>query len=73
MGSTASFVGAYVLAGEIMQHPGDLGGALASYEAVFRPFVNEMQTLYLGLVHLAMPMSQWAIRIRCYFTGVFVL
>ncbi|KAJ5833475.1 hypothetical protein N7474_001786 [Penicillium riverlandense] len=68
MGTTASFVGAYVLAGEITRHPGDLGGALASYDAVLRPFVNEMQTLYQGLVHIAMPMSQWAIRIRCYFT-----
>jgi hypothetical protein len=68
MGTTASFVGAYVLAGEITRHPGDLDGALANYDAVFRPFVNEMQTLYQGLVHIAMPMSQWAIRMRCYFT-----
>lgn len=44
MGTTASFVGVYVLGGEITRRPGDLGGALASYDAVFRPFVNEIQT-----------------------------
>jgi 2-polyprenyl-6-methoxyphenol hydroxylase-like FAD-dependent oxidoreductase len=70
MGTTASFVGAYVLAGEIARHPGDLGGALAGYEAILRPFVNEIQTLYLGLLHLAMPTSPWVIRMRCYMTWI---
>ncbi|KAI0521424.1 hypothetical protein F5B22DRAFT_662552 [Xylaria bambusicola] len=57
MGTTSSIVGAYVLAGEIGRHCGkgtaeksdksdagaDLDKALASYDAKFRPFMDQVQ------------------------------
>ena len=43
MGTTSAFVGAYVLAGEISEHEGDVEKALQSYETKFRPFVKSVQ------------------------------
>ncbi|MET9826287.1 FAD-dependent monooxygenase [Streptomyces sp. NPDC006349] len=43
MGISGGLVGAYVLAGEINRHPDDLPTALADYQRVLRPFVDEIQ------------------------------
>lgn len=43
MGISGGLVGAYVLAGEINRAPDDLPAALANYERVLRPFVDEIQ------------------------------
>ena len=63
MGTTGALVGAYVLAGEISRHGGDLGRAFAGYERTMRPFVREMQKLSMPLVRLAIPDSQWGISV----------
>ncbi|MEU1944924.1 FAD-dependent monooxygenase [Streptomyces sp. NPDC059474] len=62
MGISGGLVGAYVLAGEINRHPGDLPTALANYDSVLRPFVNEIQgQVNPRLLRLGMPMTQRAI------------
>ncbi|UFR00045.1 FAD-dependent monooxygenase [Streptomyces sp. Go40/10] len=62
MGVSGGLVGAHVLAGEINRHPGDLPTALANYDRVLRPFVNEIQgEVNPRLLRLAMPMTQRAI------------
>ncbi|MFE5119300.1 FAD-dependent monooxygenase [Streptomyces sp. NPDC056669] len=62
MGISGGLVGAHVLAGEINRHPGDLPTALANYDSVLRPFVNEIQgQVNPRLLRLGMPMTQRAI------------
>ncbi|MDH6590008.1 2-polyprenyl-6-methoxyphenol hydroxylase-like FAD-dependent oxidoreductase [Streptomyces sp. SAI-133] len=62
MGVSGGLVGAHVLAGEINRHPDDLPTALANYDRVLRPFVNEIQAqVNPRLLRLALPMTQRAI------------
>ena len=61
MGTTGSFVGAYVLAGEINRNTENLPQALANYENTLRPFVNEIQKFYPSFLRLAIPQKQWVI------------
>ncbi|MEV5711895.1 FAD-dependent monooxygenase [Actinoallomurus sp. NPDC052274] len=62
MGISGGLVGAYVLAGEINRHPGDLPTALANYDSALRPFVDEIQgEVNPRLLRLGMPMTQRAI------------
>ncbi|MEU6173248.1 FAD-dependent monooxygenase [Streptantibioticus parmotrematis] len=62
MGVSGGLVGAHVLAGEINRHPGDLPTALAGYDRVLRPFVNEIQgEVNPRLLRLGLPMSRRAI------------
>ncbi|EXJ77023.1 hypothetical protein A1O3_10180 [Capronia epimyces CBS 606.96] len=43
--TTASLVGAYVLAGDLARHGDNVGAALESYETVLRPYVERVQQL----------------------------
>ncbi|MFD0343351.1 FAD-dependent monooxygenase [Streptomyces sp. NPDC127117] len=62
MGISGGLVGAHVLAGEINRHPDDLPTALANYDRMLRPFVNEIQgEVNPRLLRLGMPMTQRAI------------
>ncbi|MGI5505590.1 FAD-dependent monooxygenase [Lentzea sp. CA-135723] len=62
MGVSAGLVGAHVLAGEINRLPHDLPAALANYEAVLRPFTDEIQGgVKPRLLRLALPRSRRAI------------
>lgn len=62
MGVSGGLVGAYVLAGEINRHPGDLPAALANYETVLRPFVDRIQAgVNPRVLRVGLPMSQGAI------------
>ncbi|KAJ2958122.1 hypothetical protein NQZ79_g6223 [Umbelopsis isabellina] len=63
MGTTASFVGAYVLAGEINRNPQNIPQALANYDKILRPFVDELQVLNRPLIRLTFPQSQLGISI----------
>ncbi|WP_329331335.1 FAD-dependent monooxygenase [Streptomyces sp. NBC_00663] len=64
MGVSGGLVGAHVLAGEINRHPGDLPTALANYDRVLRPFVNEIQgEVNPRLLRLGIPMTQRAINV----------
>lgn len=62
MGISGGLVGAYVLAGEINRHAHDLPTALANYDRVLRPFVNEIQAeVNPRLLRVGMPMNRHAI------------
>ncbi|SEQ55076.1 FAD-dependent oxidoreductase [Microlunatus flavus] len=62
MGISAGLVGAHVLAGQVNEHPGDLGAALAAYDAQLRPFVDVVQaTVKPRLLALGMPQSRWGV------------
>ncbi len=61
MGVSGSLVGAYVLAGEINRAVDDLPRALAAYDAILRPFVDEIQILKPLLLRLGMPQTQLGI------------
>lgn len=67
MGTACGLVGAYVLAGEIARHGHgqDLDGALASYEKVLRPFVEEAQKLPPpGPGHIYVE-TEWGVWLTC--------
>jgi 2-polyprenyl-6-methoxyphenol hydroxylase-like FAD-dependent oxidoreductase len=70
MGTTGSFVGAYVLAGEISRHSDDLVQAFINYEAKLRPFVNELQKVNPTFLRLFMPETQWGIWVIHFFLGL---
>ncbi|MFB8170323.1 FAD-dependent monooxygenase [Kitasatospora purpeofusca] len=62
MGISGALVGAYVLAGEINRSPGDLPTALATYERVLRPFVDEIQGgVNPRILRVGMPLNKHAI------------
>ncbi|MFI6645349.1 FAD-dependent monooxygenase [Streptomyces sp. NPDC050504] len=62
MGISGGLVGAYVLAGEINRHVGDLPTALANYDRVLRPFVDEIQgKVNPRILRVGMPTTRRAI------------
>ncbi|MEV0008716.1 FAD-dependent monooxygenase [Streptomyces sp. NPDC047973] len=62
MGISSGLVGAYVLAGEINRSRGDLAAALANYERVLRPFVDEIQgEVNPKILRVGMPLNKHAI------------
>ncbi|WP_163751369.1 FAD-dependent oxidoreductase [Mycolicibacterium helvum] len=62
MGVSGALVGAYVLAGEINRYRDDLPRALANYETILRPFVDEIQrTVKPRLLRVAMPTTRFGI------------
>lgn len=70
MGTTGSFVGAYVLAGEINRNPQDLSLAFENYEKTLRPFVDEIQKINLFFLRLAIPDTAWGIAIIHFIAGI---
>jgi 2-polyprenyl-6-methoxyphenol hydroxylase-like FAD-dependent oxidoreductase len=72
MGTTASFVGAYALAGEINRNSDDLPQAFANYEKTLRPFVNELQNINLTLLlRLGLPKTHLGISILHFIVWLF--
>ncbi|MGW6574012.1 FAD-dependent monooxygenase [Streptomyces sp. NPDC054945] len=62
MGVSGGLVGAYVLAGEINRHAHDLPTALANYDRVLRPFVDEIQgEVNPRILRVGMPLNKHAI------------
>ncbi|WP_240044787.1 FAD-dependent monooxygenase [Streptomyces alboflavus] len=62
MGISGGLVGAYVLAGEINRHANDRPTALANYDRVLRPFVDEIQgKVNPRVLRVGMPMHKHAI------------
>ncbi len=62
MGISGSLVGAYILAGEIVRNPADITEALANYDRMLRPFVDEIQAAVKpSLLRLGMPQARWQI------------
>ncbi|KAG6030428.1 hypothetical protein E4U41_000097 [Claviceps citrina] len=63
MGTSLALIGAYVLAGEMAASPDDPAGVFASYEAVLRPFVDEVQHISWGVPGLLYPETRWGVRV----------
>ncbi|RFU33900.1 hypothetical protein B7463_g2400, partial [Scytalidium lignicola] len=70
MGTTSSFVGAYVLAGEISRNPENLHDACVKYDQTLRPFVNEIQKVHPFLIRLAIPKTQLGVTILHFIVGL---
>jgi 2-polyprenyl-6-methoxyphenol hydroxylase-like FAD-dependent oxidoreductase len=63
VGCTSAIIGAYVLAAEIVQHQDNLQAGFAAYEATMRPYIEDIQSIPRGFPRLALPETQWGIRI----------
>ena len=62
-GTSLAIIGGYVLAGELLSHPGDVKTALERYEAMMLPFVKDSQGGDSAM-QLVNPQTLWGIRIR---------
>ncbi|KAL8952968.1 MAG: hypothetical protein Q9222_001144 [Ikaeria aurantiellina] len=63
-GTTLALTGAYVLAGEIGKHKGDLPAGLRAYEERMKPILGDMQKIPpLGL-SFAAPQTAWGLWLR---------
>lgn len=63
-GTTLAIVGAYVLAGEVCKHKGNLDAALTGYEAQMRPLINDLQKIPPLIPTLLAPQSAWGLWLR---------
>ncbi|PYI36279.1 oxidoreductase, partial [Aspergillus indologenus CBS 114.80] len=63
-GTSLAMAGAYVLAGEVWKHKGDLPGALRGYEDVMRPLVDDMQKVPRFLPSIFTPQTAWGLWFR---------
>ncbi|KAE8442362.1 hypothetical protein EG329_003433 [Mollisiaceae sp. DMI_Dod_QoI] len=62
-GTSLAIIGGYVLAGELLSHPGDVKTALERYEGLMQPFVKGSQG-GSNAMQLLNPQTQWGIRVR---------
>ncbi len=67
-GSGFALAEAYVLAGEIHTHPGDLKRALTRYQERLKPFVARKQRYSEGLVPSFVPKTEYGVRVRDFAT-----
>ncbi|OQO02444.1 hypothetical protein B0A48_11971 [Cryoendolithus antarcticus] len=58
LGTTAALVGAYMLAGCLTTHRGDIKAALVAYEHDMRPFVTKAQVVLPGVPGIANPQTE---------------
>lgn len=63
-GTTLALTGAYVLAGEISRHAGDLDAGLRGYEERLRPIIDKMQKLPPGGMGIFAPQTAWGLWFR---------
>ena len=63
-GTTLAMTGAYVLAGEISKHKGDLAAGLKGYEERMRPIIKDMQKMSPRILSAAGPQTAWGIWFR---------
>lgn len=63
-GTTLAMAGAYVLAGEVAAHPGDLKAAMAAYETTMQPLIEEMQKVSPLFWKVMAPQTAWGIALR---------
>lgn len=62
-GTSLAIIGGYVLAGELLSHPGDVKTALERYEEIMLPFAKNSQGGDSAM-QLLNPQTLWGIRIR---------
>jgi len=63
-GTSLAIAGAYILAGEIAQHSGDIAAGLKGYEQRITPIVDDMQAIPPGFPVLFAPQTALGIRLR---------
>ena len=63
-GTTLAMTGAYVLAGEIGKHKGDLAAGLQCYEERMRPIINDMQKIPPMVLEVLAPQTALGIWLR---------
>ncbi|KAK8203327.1 hypothetical protein M8818_005305 [Zalaria obscura] len=63
-GTSLALTGAYILAGEIGKHTGDLATGLQSYEQKMQPMIKEMQKIPPLILSILAPQTAWGIWLR---------
>ncbi|CAM1511929.1 Fc.00g094420.m01.CDS01 [Cosmosporella sp. VM-42] len=63
-GTTLAITGAYVLAGEVSRHRGNLSAGLKAYEENMRPMINDLQKVPTLLFTIMAPQTAWGIWLR---------
>ena len=63
-GTSLAMTGAYVLAGEVGRHNGDLAAGLKGYEERMRPIIDDMQKIPPLVPGIAAPQTAWGIWLR---------
>ncbi|KAJ5107137.1 hypothetical protein N7456_003812 [Penicillium angulare] len=63
-GTTIAMAGAYVLAGEVCKHKGDISKALEGYETEMRPLIKEMQKVPSFFSTILGPQTAWGLWLR---------
>lgn len=64
IGTSLAIMGGYVLAGEMLRNPNDIGMALQAYEDLMTPFVKYQQQGMESAMQYFTPQTQWGINIR---------
>ena len=63
-GTSLALAGAYVLAGEISSHKGDLAAGLGGYEERMRPIIDDLQKIPSLFLTAIAPQTAWGIWVR---------
>ncbi|MCJ1373123.1 hypothetical protein MMC20_004350 [Loxospora ochrophaea] len=63
-GTSLAIIGGYVLAGELLSHPGHVQTAVERYEEIMLPFAKDSQGGMGNAMQLVNPQTQWGINIR---------
>lgn len=63
-GTTLAMAGAYLLAGEVCKHKGDLPSALRAYEQHMKPLITELHKTPPGLPSIIAPQTEWGLWFR---------
>ena len=63
-GTSLAIAGAYLLAGEVSRHKGDLGAGLRGYEEQMRPIINDLQKVPPLVPTVMAPQTAWGIWLR---------
>ena len=63
-GTTLAIAGAYVLAGEISRHRGDLAAGLRGYEQQMRPIIDDLQKVPPLVPTVFAPQTAWGLWLR---------
>lgn len=63
-GTTLAMAGAYLLAGELNRHKGDVGAGLRAYEERMKPIIKDLQKMPPGILTILAPQTAWGIWLR---------
>ncbi|KAK0721943.1 oxidoreductase [Lasiosphaeria miniovina] len=63
-GTSLAIAGAYVLAGEISKHKGDLAAGLQGYEERMRPIIDDLQKIPFLVPTVLAPQTTWGLWVR---------